>query len=430
MIHKNTNLLKNLSKSNYGQVSFLIGTFFLGSALPISIIFYLISIFNSFKNCNLNFFKDNFNKFLFIVSGLIVFSTLNTTLNVSEISSNKTLNTWISLFNWFPLFILFACSKPYLNNALKRSLFAKFLLAGTIPVIASCILQNFFDVVGPFKTSNGLIVWYMDQLNYQDLAVSGLFSNRNYTGVWLSTVFGFSSYEFLILKGNKLKKLFIIFFNFLILYFTIFTFSRNAILSLIIILGIVFKQFKLIISLTSLYIFANILLINTTIYNFFNFNNLVNLKRVFILNLDNILNFNRIEIFSITSNLIWQKPIFGWGGSTFPDMYKLNGGIQAVKHSHNIILELAYNYGIPIAILLSGFVIILLLNSFRMIFPQNNEIKKSLINKCWFASSLVVIVSHLFDITYYDGKISILIWILLSGLKCIIQEEKSNLQSD
>ena len=52
------------------------------------------------------------------------------------------------------------------------------------------------------------------------------------------------------------------------------------------------------------------------------------------------------------------------------------------------------------------------------------------IDKAWITASLIVVASHLFDITYYEGKISLLIWILLAGLKCIIDDKsikKSNI---
>ena len=42
-----------------------------------------------------------------------------------------------------------------------------------------------------------------------------------------------------------------------------------------------------------------------------------------------------------------------------------------------------------------------------------------LLNKTWIISCLLVLASHSNDITYYDGKISLLICILFSGLKCI-----------
>ena len=46
------------------------------------------------------------------------------------------------------------------------------------------------------------------------------------------------------------------------------------------------------------------------------------------------------------------------------------------------------------------------------------------IDRYWFISTIVTLFSHMNDVTYYDGKISILIWLLLSGLKSIIEENK------
>ena len=45
------------------------------------------------------------------------------------------------------------------------------------------------------------------------------------------------------------------------------------------------------------------------------------------------------------------------------------------------------------------------------------------------SSCLVIILNHMSDITYYDGKISILIWIFLAGLKCINDEINQKINS-
>ena len=141
MFSKTINQYKHFINNDFGHGSFLIGTFFLGSALPLSIIFYLISIFVSVKRQLFYLFKDKLNKFLLIISGLMIFSSLNSTL---ELNGNNFFDSWISLFNWLPLFFLFICSKTYLNNAKKRIIFSKFLIAGTIPILTSCILQTWF----------------------------------------------------------------------------------------------------------------------------------------------------------------------------------------------------------------------------------------------------------------------------------------------
>ena len=85
-------------------------------------------------------------------------------------------------------------------------------------------------------------------------------------------------------------------------------------------------------------------------------------------------------------------------------------------------LQLAYEFGIPIALLLVFFISFLFYKSWKNIFTfKENEIT-FMFNKCWLASCLVAILNHINDITYYDGKISILIWIFFSGLKCILNE--------
>ena len=47
-----------------------------------------------------------------------------------------------------------------------------------------------------------------------------------------------------------------------------------------------------------------------------------------------------------------------------------------------------------------------------------------LLAKTWFIPIIVFLFSHLTDITFYDGKISILISILFAGLKCILNQKK------
>ena len=44
------------------------------------------------------------------------------------------------------------------------------------------------------------------------------------------------------------------------------------------------------------------------------------------------------------------------------------------------------------------------------------------VDKCWYASSLSILMFQQYDATYYDGKISILMWILIAGLKTIFDK--------
>ena len=68
-ILKNNIELKNLNnKYKFGLISFNLGIFFLPSALPISIFFLLISIYQSLNINNKLFFKEKYNR-LFLCTG-------------------------------------------------------------------------------------------------------------------------------------------------------------------------------------------------------------------------------------------------------------------------------------------------------------------------------------------------------------------------
>ena len=45
-------------------------------------------------------------------------------------------------------------------------------------------------------------------------------------------------------------------------------------------------------------------------------------------------------------------------------------------------------------------------------------------DKAWITSFISFIFLHMFDITYFDGRISLVAWILLAGMRQIIKESK------
>ena len=135
----------------------------------------------------------------------------------------------------------------------------------------------------------------------------------------------------------------------------------------------------------------------------------------------NKFHFSRIDIWSQAAILISKRPFLGWGAGTFPILYTLSEGLEEAQHTHNMPLEIAQTHGIPIAFILILFVSCLLFKAGRTCFITNKYNKES-INKAWVISFFVIVINHLSDVTYYDGRVSILIWILLAGLKCIVDE--------
>ena len=53
----------------------------------------------------------------------------------------------------------------------------------------------------------------------------------------------------------------------------------------------------------------------------------------------------------------------------------------------------------------------------------NNQLSIWLIVMFWIISFMIFFLIHMFDITYFDGRISTLSWILLSGMMAIIKEK-------
>tara|TARA_B100000401_G_scaffold351486_1_gene249100 strand:- start:1011 stop:2306 length:1296 start_codon:yes stop_codon:yes gene_type:complete len=409
-----------------GQKSFYLGTFFLASALPISLIFFLISTAISFNLKKFQIFKEKSSYVLSICSLVMLLSCINSSLNLQEITKVNSMQIFIGLFNWIPHFIFFLTSQIYLKSSNQRKTLIKLLIAGTFPVILSCILQSVFKVHGPFETLNGLIIWFQKPIT-GGRGVSGLFSNQNYTGVWLTTLLPLTLYELSNSKKTHLEKFSLIITNLLIIFFAIRTNSRNALLGLTIASTMIIKFRVLLIFITSL-ISSILLNLHKLVFNVFQDSNLFNIlipisftRQFSTFNFNNFYEYPRIKIYSVSLDLISNNPFLGWGSSTYSNLYKFKIDGASHQHSHNIFLELAFSFGIPLAIFMLVILIKLLSESFKLIYKKH-RIDKLYSEKAWLISSLVIIVCQLNDITYFDGKIALLIWILLTGLKCILNE--------
>ena len=431
-------LIENLHPINnlkVGELCFLTGVFFLPSALPISLIFFLVSIAISLSKNGFLFFSDKYNQILFVCSGLMIFSCINSTLNLSQITNQTASNIFLGLANWIPYFILFYSSQIYLNNPEKRKMFSRVFISGSLPLLVSCILQSIFKIYGPFTTLYGSVVWFQKPINSHS-GITGLFSNQNYTGLWLSILLIFLFYEIKSSKRNLKIKFIPTMLISLTAYFLILTDSRNAFFGMLIgIFSFLKRNFLLIIPLLlSIVLVMQRLIFNNISQNLIFFDNLFNIKlfnKLFAFDFVNFLNYPRIEIYTFASKFILESPLLGWGPSTFnilfeKDLLTNNPDIliyTSMQHTHNIAFELAYNFGIPLAIIMSLFIFVILKNSLLVIFKKSKQNPEFLINKTWFLSVIILLISQVNDVTYYEGKISILFWILLAGLKSLIEEK-------
>lgn len=398
----------------------------LPTAPAISVIFLLFSLILSKNNHPFNFFKDDSNRIFLIISFLMILSCIFNSYSNSNLIYREISNlSWISLINWIPFFWSFWGFQPYLSDQKVRKKIAKLLIIGTIPVIFSGALQYFFKITGPFEIFNGLIIWYQKPLSITD-GMTGPFNNINYAGSWFALVCPFSI-AFLRFNTNKYKKSITSIICLLIIISLILTNSRNAWLGMLITFSIMLSfesilwiiPLILIIGLMTTFLIS---LIPLSTREFFLSYTPINLFNNFPENSFSMNQaFPRINIWSFAVEKIAKRPLLGWGGGAFPILYENFNG-KWVGHPHNIIFELAINYGVFTALTLASTIIMYIYKFYKWIISSTKKsifpINPNLIfEKAWFASILVLTFSHLFDIQYFDLRISIIAWILLSGLK-------------
>tara|TARA_A100001388_G_C28726230_1_gene479078 strand:- start:7 stop:1329 length:1323 start_codon:yes stop_codon:yes gene_type:complete len=425
------NLIKNFNIEKFGYICFLTGIFFLASAVGISILLLLISVIISFQKPH-DFIKDKWNYPLLFCGILMLISTcihFGRYEQYVDLGIDPKLSL-IGLFNWLPFFFCFWGFQNYLNSPKKRLITTRLLISGSIPVIFSGILQ-LLNINGPFELFYGLVVWFQKPIN--DIgSLAGLFNNQNYAGLWMVLVWPFCLSELYSPHKINLKKLTLLIISILFVCFIFLTDSRNAILSLIISSPIILGTSNLVWYLPA--IFLGFSLLGLTILPIIPneiklFMESIIPSRIYTLfpeiGLNNINSYPRINKWITSLSLIFQNPIFGWGAASFPILYSLNG--ERFGHAHNLPIEFAISYGVlPSLIIFTfyGSILYLSLKKISQLFKTNRlEISYFLNSKAWFAASLIFLLSHQFDIQYFDVRISTLCWLFLSGLRCLLREK-------
>lgn len=406
-----------------GQISFDLSIFLLASAPVLSIIPILISSIIGSLNRKDNFLSSKIN-ILFISAAILMF--INCIIK-SQYNEFKNINydNWIGLINWIPFFWIHWAIKPFLKNQKKRIRAVFFLICSTIPVLLSGFSQSIFNLHGPFKTFGGLIIWYQKDLGS---VISSVFNNQNYAGAWLALILPFSMFFILKRKSNNIQKIISLIITLSISYMIVLTNSRGALTSIFISLSILLRYlnynqniflFLIFLFISLLYFFSNNAQLFKEILSYFMPEKLIN--KLFITSSS-----TRIEIWKVAINLIKMNPIIGLGAGTFSIMYANSGGIYNAQHTHNLFLQVSYDYGIPSGFLIYISFFIILFKSIKKIYLNKNQgidSKKNILNYAWLNSLIIFLIIHSFDITYYDGRISYLFWIIFSSLVCITDEK-------
>ena len=329
--------------------------------------------------------------------------------------------------NWIPLIWVFWASQPYLDSKSKRKRFSLILVAGSFPVLITGLGQYFLNWHGPYETLFGLIIWYQRPIENPG-GLSGLFSNQNYAASWLNFVWPFCIALF-IEKGNNLfKKTAALGFLISTGLAAFLTFSRNAWLGL-------FTSIPIVIGKRGVQFFLPLITIIILII-FFLFspifegelqNSLRNLlPGKILLEFSDAgyegLDVTRMEIYKSAFELIKKNPFFGIGSGSFTEIFFFNTKFWK-GHSHNLLFELSISYGIPATTIFFMTTINILYLSSKKIFINKNIIDIPYLDRAFWTALFFFLISQLADVQYFDGKISLITWILIAGLKNIISDK-------
>ena len=416
-----------------GLRTFQAGVLVLAAAPVIAFFLLLLSSIIGGLTRKDDYFSDKYNLVFVIVTFLMLLNCLFITLNTGKVAySVDTSNIWIGLSNWVPFFWCFWGFQIFLKSHKLRLQTSKLLILGSLPVLISGFCQYFLKIYGPYKFFNSLIIWYQRPLG-ENNGVTGIFNNQNYAGAWLSIILPLCLL-FLIRKNkNKIFSLLIFLNSLSFVYMIVITSSRGAILSIFTSIFLFTKSIKykayILFALFSVPAILNLIPlisinIQSKIYDFLPFELI---KKTSITRLSSSDFFPRIEIWSKSINLIKSNFITGYGAGSFKDLYTLsNGSFGDIQHSHNIFLEIAINHGLLSSFLIFLTMILITINCWiknsNLNTSLNFDLQMKRFDKAWIISFIIFFLIHNFDITYFDGRISTLAWILLSGMRSIIRE--------
>tara|TARA_B100000242_G_scaffold247055_1_gene187824 strand:- start:1471 stop:2778 length:1308 start_codon:yes stop_codon:yes gene_type:complete len=424
-------LLNKFTLKDYGSLLFLSGIFFLPSTLLIGLLLILpSSIIGAFLQ-DKSFFKDRWNYPILTFGALILLSAILQNyilLNPFEKIWDPKLSI-VGLGNWLPFIWFFWGLQPYLNSKRDRVIFALALVSGSFPVLITGYGQYFFNWTGPFETLNGLIIWYQRPVETPG-GLSGLFSNQNYAGTWLNIIWPFCIVLFMETRNSFFKK--IISFGFLISvgFAAFLTFSRNAWLGLLTSSLIVSEKKRTLLSICGIALLLILIFLFSQFFSGFLQDSMKNIlpEKIYLefskegyVGLD----VTRTEIFLSAIQVIKNNPIFGIGAASFPEIFNFQTGFWK-GHSHNLLLELAISYGLPATIIIFVTFFLIVISSGKIIFLQKNEITSPLDKALW-TSLFFFLISQLWDIQYFDGKISTVIWVLIAALKKTIDSKNKSI---
>ena len=333
---------------------------------------------------------------------------------------------WVGLGNWLPFFWGFWGFQPYVMSAEARRRSALWLVAGSVPVVVTGLGQIWWGWQGPWQLLGGLIVWFMAAGGRPEGRLSGLFDYANIASAWLALVWPLTLAALVQQGLNRWRRVVVVVLAVLVVVALVLTESRNGWGSLVLVVPLVLgpPSWPWLIPLLALALLPVLLsvlpgiplplqdpartLVPESLWARLNDSQYGG---------ERVLASTRISQWNVAAQLIVERPWLGWGAAAFSVIYPLRTG-QWHGHAHNLPLELSISHGLPVAVLLVGFVLALLVVSLR-------RGLSGLFDRAWWTALFVLMVLHGTDLPFFDSRLNIVGWILLAGLRASFSPELS-----
>ncbi len=327
---------------------------------------------------------------------------------------------WLGLANWLPFFWGFWGFQPYLATPAARRRVALALVAGTVPVVLTGLGQLWWGWSGPFQALGGLIIWHIKAGGNPPDRLAGLFDYANIAGAWLALAWPFTLAALLepgLARGRRGVVLLIA----VGLVAAVFlTDSRNAWGALMLAVPLVAGPaswvwlLPLLLLVLAVIGLATLPWVPTMLQE--PARSLVP-QAIWgrLIDLDyggqRPLAITRLAQWRAAIELIGERPWLGWGAAAFSIIYPMRTG-HWHGHPHNLPIDLAVSHGLPVAVLVVGLVLWLLLRAGRLGMASG-----TLFDRAWWAAALVLVALHATDIPFYDSRVNVAGWVLLAGLR-------------
>ena len=365
------------------------------------------------------FLADRANLVLLVAAVLMV-------LGCFRAASNEL--AWLGLANWLPFFWGFWGFQVYLGTPAARRRVAMAVVAGTVPVILTGLGQIWWGWSGPFQALGGLIIWHIKAGGNPPERLAGLFDYANIAGAWLVLAWPFALAALLEGSLGWRRRGVVLLFAAGLVAAVFLTDSRNAWGALMLAVPVVAGPGSWLWLLPVLLVVLAVIglatlpwvpagpqelarqLLPEAIWG-----RLIDLES----GGQRPLAITRLAQWREALGLIAERPWLGWGAAAFSIIYPMRTGFWH-GHPHNLPIDLAMSHGVPVAVLVVGLVLWLLLRAGVLGMAGD-----ALYDRAWWAAALVLVALHATDIPLYDSRVNVAGWVLLAGLRAWRAEDQS-----